>query len=36
MELETLSGKETYRVDDIWIVNPEDVQVLDPDAAAAR
>jgi sortase A len=30
MELETLSGKETYRVDDIWIVNPEDIQVLDP------
>lgn len=30
MELETLSGKETYRVDDIWIVNPEDIHVLDP------
>jgi sortase A len=30
MELETLSGKETYRVDDIWIVQPEDIQVLDP------
>ncbi len=30
MELETLSGKETYRVEDIWIVSPEDVQVLDP------
>ena len=30
MELETLSGKQTYRVDDIWIVNPEDVHVLDP------
>ncbi len=30
MELETLAGKETYRVDDIWIVNPEDVHVLDP------
>jgi sortase A len=30
LELETLSGKETYRVADIWIVQPEDVQVLDP------
>ncbi len=30
MELETLAGKETYRVDDIWIVNPEDIHVLDP------
>jgi len=30
MELETLSGQETYRVADIWIVRPEDVQVLDP------
>jgi sortase A len=30
MELETLAGKETYRVNDIWIVNPEDIHVLDP------
>jgi sortase A len=30
MELETTSGKETYRVDDIRIVRPEDIQVLDP------
>ena len=30
MELETLSGTETYRVSDIWIVKPEDVYVLDP------
>jgi len=30
MELETTSGKETYRVDDIRIVKPEDVGVLDP------
>lgn len=30
LELETLKGTETYRVDDIWIVQPEDVQVLDP------
>jgi sortase A len=35
MELETLSGKEIYRVDDIWIVNPEDIQVLDPTPEAA-
>jgi sortase A len=30
IELETLSGTQAYRVDDIWIVKPEDVQVLDP------
>ena len=30
LELETLSGTQTYRVSDIWIVNPEDVYVLDP------
>ena len=30
MELETLSGVDTYRITDIWIVKPEDVQVLDP------
>ena len=30
MELETTAGRETYRVEDIWIVNPEDVRVLDP------
>lgn len=30
MEMETTSGKETYRVENIWIVNPEDVHVLDP------
>ncbi len=30
MELETLAGKETYRIENIWIVTPEDVQVLDP------
>jgi sortase A len=28
MELETLSGVDTYRVTDVWIVKPEDVQVL--------
>ncbi len=30
LELETVHGTETYRVDDIWIVQPEDIQVLDP------
>ena len=35
MELETLAGKETYRIEDIWIVKPEDVQVLDPTAGRA-
>jgi sortase A len=29
MELETLSGTDTYRITDIWIVKPDDVQVLD-------
>ena len=29
MELETLRGKETYRVESIWVVAPEDVSVLD-------
>ncbi len=35
MELETVDGRETYRVDDIWIVQPEDVYVLDPTPAPA-
>ena len=30
IELETLRGKEVYRVERIWIVDPEDVSVLDP------
>lgn len=30
LELETLSGTQTYRISDIWIVHPEDVYVLDP------
>ena len=29
IEIETLRGKETYRVERIWIVSPEDVSVLD-------
>ncbi len=30
IELQTLAGRETYRVERIWIVDPEDVSVLDP------
>jgi sortase A len=30
IELETLRGKEVYRVERTWVVNPEDVSVLDP------
>ena len=30
IELETLRGKEKYRVEKIWVVAPEDVSVLDP------
>ncbi len=30
VELETLAGRQTYRVERIWIVEPEDVSVLDP------
>ena len=30
IELETLRGKEMYRIDAIWVVSPEDVAVLDP------
>jgi sortase A len=33
IELETLQGKETYRVKRIWVVAPEDVSVLDPTPA---
>jgi sortase A len=29
IELETLRGKEMYRVERIWVVSPEDVSVLD-------
>jgi sortase A len=29
LELETLQGKETYRIERTWIVEPEDVSVLD-------
>lgn len=30
IELETLRGKEVYRVERTWVVDPEDVSVLDP------
>jgi len=30
IELETLGGKEVYRVERTWVVYPEDVSVLDP------
>jgi sortase A len=30
IELDTLRGKEVYRVERIWVVDPEDVSVLDP------
>jgi sortase A len=30
IELETLGGKEVYRVERIWVVDPSDVSVLDP------
>ena len=30
IELETIQGKDVYRVERTWVVNPEDVSVLDP------
>lgn len=30
IEIETLQGKDTYRVERTWIVDPDDVSVLDP------
>ena len=30
IELQTLKGSETYHIERIWIVNPDDVSVLDP------
>jgi sortase A len=35
IELETLTGKELYRVERTWVVNPDDVSVLDPVPARA-
>jgi sortase A len=36
IELDTLDGKETYRVDQTWVVDPEDVSVLDPTSPSTR
>lgn len=33
LELDTLEGRELYRVERTWIVNPDDVSVLDPTPA---
>ena len=33
IELETLRGKEVYRVERTWVVDPDDVSVLDPTPA---
>jgi len=33
IELDTLRGKEVYRVERIWVVDPDDVSVLDPTPA---
>jgi sortase A len=35
LELETLRRRDTYQVDRMWIVQPEDVSVLDPTPVAA-
>ena len=29
IELETVQGKQLYRIERVWIVNPEEVSVLD-------
>ena len=33
IELETVRGREVYRVERTWVVDPEDVSVLDPTPA---
>jgi len=35
IELDTLHGRESYRVERTWIVDPEDVSVLDPTTTRA-
>jgi sortase A len=35
IELETLRGTDVYRVERMWVVDPEDVSVLDPTPARA-
>ena len=36
IELDTLDGKEMYRVEQTWVVDPEDVSVLDPTPTSTR
>jgi sortase A len=35
LDLETVTGHSTYRVEKIWVVNPDDVSVLDPTETAS-
>jgi sortase A len=35
MELDTLQGTDVYRVERTWVVNPEEVSVLDPTSTPA-
>ena len=35
IEVDTLEGRDVYRVERTWIVDPEDVSVLDPTPAPA-
>ena len=35
IELDTIQGKDVYRVERTWVVNPEDVSVLDPTSTRA-
>ena len=35
IELDTLQGSDSYRVERVWIVDPEDVSVLDPTSTRA-
>jgi len=35
LDVETVTGRSTYRVEKIWIVNPDDVSVLDPTETAS-
>jgi sortase A len=35
IELDTIEGKDSYRVERTWVVDPEDVSVLDPTPARA-
>lgn len=35
IELDTLQGKDVYRVEHTWVVDPDDVSVLDPTSTRA-